>query len=456
MRINISGFCVAAMMAVTLLIAPVPPAAAQTLGLEAQLQSLYDEIEALKAADQEIPAELYARFFEIEAQLYPQEWDWPERQTMDEERREEDACPGVHLDLPAPNDSVIVGGETYLLNDMCTACRGNGAKDAIYSIDIPQPTRLIIKLCYSSGFDTYLCVYRDECCNPNNLEVRNDNSPMCGANSFKSAVNHCFLDSGRYYIVVDGYNMTANGHFRLAIINVPDITCGPTPEFDCPEFFAQHEEPSEGVESVCGQGNVIPDPCPSNYCGIIEPAGDVDVYSFTLTECKVVTLRVFANDTYGHSGYLKGLDSKLRLFSGPACDHVLYENDNVGGEVEGLPWGDDSQIITACLRPGTYYAEVTGVGGTTGDYEFTTSCVDCPPVEPYGPIEVVNEGEGKFCVSWPPSGAAIYYIWRFVGQGWILVGTTYETEFCETLEPGRPVPFYEVYTDPCGRPLPPN
>ncbi|MDD5088605.1 MAG: hypothetical protein PHI18_07400, partial [bacterium] len=386
-------FCVAALFfAAALLIASAPPVAAQTASLEAQLQSLYEQIASLKAAEQEIPADLYQRYFEIEAQLYPVSEERPEPSATDEERREEDSCPGVHLDLPAVNDSVIVAGETYLLNDMCTACRGNGARDAIYNVDIPTPTRLLIKLCYSSGFDTYLCVFRDVCCHPDYRVARNDDSPICGENSFKSAINFCFEDSGRYYIVVDGYDLDANGHFRLAIINLGNVDCGPTPHFDCPDFYTQHEEPVEGVESVCGQSFAIPDPCPSTYCGIIEPMGDVDVYSFTLNECKVVTLRVFANDTYGHYGYFEGLDPVLRLFSGPACDHVLYENDNVGGQVEGLPWEDDSQIITACLRPGTYYAEVTG-GETVGSYEFTTSCLDCPAVSPIGPVQVASEGE---------------------------------------------------------------
>lgn len=443
-------------LTVALLITSVPIATAQTASLEAQLQSLYDQIESLKAGNQEIPAELYDRYFEIEAQLHPYVSDPSERNLLDDERREEDQCPGVHLDLPALYDSTIVAGETYLLLDYCSFCRS--AKDAIFNIDIVEPTRLIVKLCLEgSGFDTYLCIYRNSCCDLDSQEVRNnDNSEICGEYSFKSAVNHCFLDSGRYYIVVDGYNTTADGHFRLAIINVPDVDCGPTPHFDCPDFYPQHEEPGEGVESVCGQSLVIPDPCPSYYCGIIEPEGDVDVYSFTLTECKIVTLRVFANDTYGHYGYGVGLNPYLRLFSGPACDHPLYENDNIGGQVEGLPWEDDSQIITACLRPGTYFAEVTGVASTTGDYEFTTSCTDCPPVAPLGPVDVVPEGPEKVCLSWPSSGAAIYYIWRYAGPSWILVGTTYETQFCETFPPNRPAPMYQVFDDPCGRPAIPG
>ncbi|MBU0509383.1 hypothetical protein KKH27_11180 [bacterium] len=457
MRVRLESFCLAAVLvAAVLLVGPALPALAQTSSLEAQLQSVYDEIEALKASGKEIPAGLYERYFEIESQLYPEEVDWSRDGSLDQEPGEADSCPGIQLPFPAVGDSVIVAGETYLMNDRCTNCRGDGARDVVYSINVPAWTRLIIKTClHPGGFDTYLCVYKNSCCNRDSLVIANDNSSICRPYSFKSYINHCFVDSGRYYIVVDGYNVAANGHYRLAIVRLADVTCGPTPEFDCPEFFADHEEPAEGSESVCGQSNVVEDPCPANYCGIIEPAGDVDVYSFTLNECKVVTLRVFANDTYGHSGYFKGLDSKLRLFSGPACDHPLFENDDVGGQIEGQPWEDDSQIITTCLRPGTYYAEVTSAAADTGDYEFTISCVDCPPIQPYEPIDVVCEGF-RCCASWPSSPDPLYYVWRYAGLQWILVGTTYETEFCETLEPGRPPPQYQVFTSPCGYPQIPS
>ncbi len=465
MRFRFVSICAAITIIAVLGILPgrTSTALGQTSNLEIELQNVFDQIEALKAADAEIPAELYNRYFEIEAELNPNFEDEARNTvTLDDEDSTSFRCPGQPLPLPAVGDSLVIGSETYTnVGDNCACSRRSdgstrGGRDRVYSILVTEPSRLIIKTCWSSGFDTWLCVYRNSCCNPDSLVASNDNSTLCGPSSLKSAINQCFEDSGRYYIVVDGYNATATGHFRLAIVNLGADDCGPTPEFPCPEIFTRHEEPEEGVEGVCGQANYVEEPCPAGYCGIIEPAYDVDVYSFDLFECSVVTLRVWANDTYGHHGYGKGLDSKLRVFSGYACDHPLYINDNIGTEVDGEPWLDDSQVITTCLRPGRYWAEVTGRDTTTGDYEFTISCQPCQPVSPLGDVQVQNMGNDKFCLSWPNAGVPIYYVWRLDGGNWMLVGTTYKTEFCEVLPGANGTPYYEVYTDPCGHPVAPN
>jgi hypothetical protein len=107
--------------------------------------------------------------------------------------------------------------------------------------------------------------------------------------------------------------------------------------------------------------------------GAISPGGDVDFFSFTLSQKAGVFFDIDSRET----GLSTTLDSFLTLFKSDGTTEVTH-NDNgydfdtgfpgpVGnGEVPSASTGDSA--LYADLAPGSYFIKVNGVSGTTGNY----------------------------------------------------------------------------------------
>jgi len=353
----------------------VSAACAQTVvtpDLSAEFDRIFNEIVTLRDAGSEVPAALYDRYFELQRNLYPLP---DERHPGGQLDAGTDGCPGTVITQPPPGQlmNFLDNGQTFTAHNNCAYPRCRQGRDVHYQLVMNHPEWLLISTC-GSLFDTYLCIFRDSCCADTAARVLfNQDAPLiCGPNATQAAISACVLLSGTYYITLDGANAGSNGQYAFSVQSVPDSVCEvPIP---CTQGYEQHIEAEHPNEGVCETGTSVE--CGDGYCGQIDRLGDRDVYYFTLTDCAVVTLSAFADDTPGRSGYHQGLDPVLRLFSGTACDHPIFTNDNVLTSYPDI-FGNDARIVTTGgLRAGIYWLEVTG-GTTTGKYEFLITCSPC-------------------------------------------------------------------------------
>ena len=403
-----------------------------------ELNELWSQIQQLKQSDAAISDELYQQFFEAEQMVFPERISEGRERGLDQGM---DGCPGALIVQPEPGPMDWVDyGQTYNYYNDCGFPICRPGRDVVYHIQVTYEDSLQITTC-GSGFDTWLCIYGGSCCEQGALLHSNDDSDICGPNSLRSGIRACFAP-GDYYVVVDGFNATAQGHYQLNVQSLTSGGCGQNPEIVCPPDYLQHEEgPSD--EQVCEFGTFIN--CPARYCGVIGGLGDLDVYYFTLEECNIVTLSVWGNDTPGHSGSGHGLDPIVNLYT-TGCESPIYTNDDVIGNPPDIT-GHDSRLITLCLRPATYWVEVGG-DETTGLYEFG---YDCDPCDPAAPISGVGR-EGD-CITWPAQdGVTTYYVWLSLSGGpWNLVSTTSGTSYCDD-SGDLDLSQYVVFGDPCGQP----
>jgi hypothetical protein len=436
-----------------LLLFAVPITNAQTAGnpsaetTRAYVQA-WNEIQALKQSDSDIPADLYERYFSLEALIYPPDTDRGRQDGHLDQGL--DGCPGYLVTQPVNGELFFDDyGQTDNAQNDCGSPACRSGRDVMFTIDLNHAAWLQITTC-GSRFDTYLCVYKDSCCVATQRVFRNDDSPLCGSNSIYAAIDTCFSEPGRYYVVLDGWGVGAWGHYGFHIRTDTTRDCSNRQnEPECPPNYLTHNE--DGDEAVCEYAKTTP--CPAGWCGLIDPRGDLDVYKFSLTQCSMVTMSLYANDTPEKTGYHNGLNPTLRLFQGAACDHPLYINRDVNTQYNDIV-GHDSRIVTQCLPAGDYWCEVSG-DTSAGPYEFTIGCTPCPPIPPLTGLHVQNLGQGHYCAGWPAqSGATVYYVWRLNGgPSPILVGTTNTLEFCETVSSDL-APYYMVFTNPCGYPMP--
>jgi hypothetical protein len=343
----------------------------------ADLDRIYQQIVSIRDTDQEVPAELYEQYYAVLKIVDPANAGREHPGHLDQVGM--DGCPGTLWEQPPVGQVTNFhdDGETTRLRDDCTYPRCRQSRDVMFRLVVNHPEYLRFSTC-GSNFDTYLCIYKDVCCADTALhkvfaKVQDNDGVVCGSNIFPAVLDTCLLDTGTYYITLDGSGSGTSGLYVFDIIGLPDEPC---PPLECTEGYYEHIEADHPSDEVCE--NSVTVNCGDGYCGTIDRLGDRDVYHFTLTsECTVVTLSAFANDTPGRSGYNGGLNPKMRLFAGPACDHPIYENDDVEGSPPNI-FGNDSRIVTMIgLRPGTYWVELTG-NASIGKYEFLINCMGCP------------------------------------------------------------------------------
>jgi hypothetical protein len=347
--------------------------------LQSEFERVWTQIQQAKTHQQEIEPQVYDRFFELEALLYPERRPVEQggRHTLDQGQ---DNCPGWVINQTAPGQPFEYHdfGTNVGYHNSCTLCRPG--RDLIYTLVVNHTDSIQINTC-GSQYDTYLCIFRDSCCSAGGtLIFSNDDSPVCGTHSITSAVSECF-NPGTYYIVVDGYGAGSVGPYWLSVRGIPGSTCGSEPPIQCPETFRHHTESQQNDEAPCEFGTEAF--CGDRFCGAIDGQGDIDVFYLNVDigperQVGVVsfTFSLYANDTPGHTGYHRGLDPIIQLFSSP-CEAAFYANDDFQGS-NGAPEGHDSRIVTECLPGGTYWLEVSSAG-SVGPYELFVDCDYCGP-----------------------------------------------------------------------------
>jgi hypothetical protein len=338
----------------------------------AELWRIYQQIEDLKASEQDIPQSLYDRYFELDRIVNPNQHERMEMTPLDQFTN---TCPGGMIMGPDSGLTYTYSstGATNTATNNCSypACRLG--RDMFLQLEVQYRDSITITTC-GSGFDTYLCVYTGACCGQTGsvLYAFNDNNPeVCGVSTtLQAGISQCF-EPGTYFIVLDGYAPAAFGQYRCSIIFHGNSCINPNPEPECPADYLIHEESiPEGCDAYrntihCGQG----------YCGQIDETGDLDVYVLDISDCpRDVTISVWADDTEGRTGFGHGLDSYLRIWPSTCEAPLAVNNDNNGSNEQ--PNGTDSQV-TLTLVPGFYNIEVSGHNGTTGPYEIFVDCSSC-------------------------------------------------------------------------------
>ena len=98
--------------------------------------------------------------------------------------------------------------------------------------------------------------------------------------------------------------------------------------------------------------------------GAIRFTGDSAYYQFTVTTAEQISLETFAQRLTAPPS---NLNTFLTLLNSSGTT-LATNNDAVG---------TDSKVVTA-LTPGTYYATVTGYGGTTGNFQLDVTAIPPP------------------------------------------------------------------------------
>jgi hypothetical protein len=313
-----------------------------------RLDHLYNLIQEYKKADMEVSEDLYVQFFELQNQLEPENFpNQSDRGALDQGT---DNCPGYIITQPGSGPWTWTDyGTTANFANNCTFRSG---RDVVYQISFNHTDSLQITTC-GSGFDTYLYIYANACCTGTPVYV-SDDSPICGAHSLHSAIRGCFNANTTYYVIVDGFRFASSyGSYQLHISGTGG--CGPTepPQSQCPPNFLVHSESTEEDEGICEFGYTTV--CGDRWCGTINAQGDLDVYRITLSTFANLTIRVFGDDTPGHTGYNLGLDPIVNLYP-YTCDGPINTNDNNNGEGpdNSIPHGNDSRLVRYCANPGMY------------------------------------------------------------------------------------------------------
>lgn len=336
------------------------------------LWRVFQQIEDLKAAGEDIPAALYDQYFALDRVVNPETYGRVEESPLDQFA---DLCPGGLVTGPDSGQTYVFGtnGSTQTATNNCSypACRIG--RDLFLVLDVLYRDSISVTTC-NSGFDTWLCIYTGACCGQpgSTLFASNDNAPeICGQpTTLRSGISRCF-EPGRYYICLDGYGAAAFGNYSFNIQFHGNSCVPPITEPECPADFSTHEESfPEGCDAFSNTIN-----CNQGFCGQIDAPGDLDVFALTIEECaREVTISVYADDTPGRTGFEGGLNSHLRIWP-VTCEAPLAVNNDFNGG-EGSPVGTDSQL-QVILVPGTYFFEITGAEATSGPYEIFVACSPC-------------------------------------------------------------------------------
>jgi len=114
------------------------------------------------------------------------------------------------------NTAAVTGTTSGGTNDFNNFGIGGSSPDRVFRFTLTEPRRVTLSLC-GSAFDTYLYL-RTVCDDQTTTVAANDDSTVCGVGSKQSQITNVTLDTGTYYVIVDGYGSTVDsGLFSLSI-----------------------------------------------------------------------------------------------------------------------------------------------------------------------------------------------------------------------------------------------
>ncbi len=187
------------------------------------LDAALAHIQQLEADGWDIGDDTYEFYFRGERLLHPEFYATrhDRSESMDQFL---DTCPGGLIVGPEWEDDAARGfGGTYIVstcgqtttarND-CSYPRCRFGRDVVVTLEVPSFTGLYIRTAGSS-FDTYLCLYEDECCSSDNdyLVESNNNFPELNYGQPLAAGIATCLPPGTYYLILDGATTAARGSY---------------------------------------------------------------------------------------------------------------------------------------------------------------------------------------------------------------------------------------------------
>lgn len=277
----------------------------------------------------------------------------------------------VTLETPSPTDTCsaaraltletdtvqLVDDTRGLKDDLSSSCGGLGQPDAVYSLTLKEPKRLVVKV-ESLTFDFHPIVsVRAKGCPGEALGCSAEPSPV---------VDLPRVGPGTITVVVDGQAGLRNaGAYRLTVSPLEPVPAA--------------------TNDACGQAQVLP--LPANELGVVVAQSDTTgaaddaracgasgpdlVYELVLTEARQVSARV---TPLAGSGLRPAV--ALRPFAACAAEVAASQL----GCASALQPGGSANLSLPNLAPGHYALWVDGTQGTGGPFELRLELT--PPPSP--------------------------------------------------------------------------
>ncbi len=251
--------------------------------------------------------------------------------------------------------------QNYLNYNSCVPPEQRLAPDVVYKYTPPVNQVISASLC-GSQFNTLLSVWHG--CPSSGGVLIACNDDFCTLQSCCQGVS--LTANQTYYFIIGGRTgQSGNFSFQVTTGSICPGQCDPCP-------FPNLD--SEAINNNC----VAPNPllaCGDTVCGQINNFfGDGgDLYRFQIggSDCQVVTIDVFGNDTPGQFPFHRGLDPSVQLFRDSCSGSIAL--DHFGG------FGNDARLISPCLEAGTYRVAVfPTTQPDSGRYVLSIACQDCP------------------------------------------------------------------------------
>ena len=181
------------------------------------LEQAYQNIQRDEVNNVDVSEDVYDFYFRAEQLAHPEFYDYRDAAgTLDQF---DDACPGTVIEGPDFGEMFVTStGSTMTVNNDCSYPSCRLGRDVMVNLNIYYPCLVTITTAGSS-FDTYLCLYEDNCCDGDNdfLVDFNNNDPYLNNGQRLAAGLQLCLDPDDYYIVLDGASPAARGSYRLSI-----------------------------------------------------------------------------------------------------------------------------------------------------------------------------------------------------------------------------------------------
>ncbi len=200
-----------------------------------------------------------------------------------------------------------------------------------------------------SSVDTVVELYVQTGGEPRLLAANDDGvDPQTGYRGLDSALSHHVDGPGTYFVLVRGFSTSSAGRYDLETIFVPDQNTDPYEDNNTIETAAELAV-QPGRDFLTDGAR-------------IDPSGESDFYQFTTAGAGPVTLDIDAREIE-----LSGLDSILTAYTSDG--QIIDRNDDGVDPMTGYR-GLDSALTFFAPAAGTYIVQVTGFGGSTGEYSL--------------------------------------------------------------------------------------
>ncbi|NUO18501.1 hypothetical protein HUU59_03550 [bacterium] len=181
------------------------------------LDGAYRYIQQLDQDQLDVPQDVYDFYFAFDRLVNPHFYESREGHvSLDQDS---DTCPEERIEFDGEEDVTIVtcGTTRYAAND-CTFPYCRNSRDVFVHLDFDNWGLLRVTTT-GSAFDTYLCLWEDNCCGNNESmpDVYNNNNPyLCNGQRLAAGFEYC-VDDDNYILVLDGAGPAAFGSYCLTI-----------------------------------------------------------------------------------------------------------------------------------------------------------------------------------------------------------------------------------------------